>query len=787
MKVTSKIIAILLCLAMTAGALIPCVSAAADVLSEQGDTVSAPISLKDLLAETDQTPEPPFDLDMLKVSYQFNTDKSAIRLVTTVDGLEYTEAGFVLTLGDQRASITIHEVYGSILGSGQTYTPTMAGAPTSEYFALFNVTDLPEEFSLLAKAFVTTSDGNTYFGAEREIIKKRGELILDTNGTVSGSVVSWNDLGWKVHTHTADEWVVTKEATYDSEGLMEGVCACGEKLTQVIAKRVLELDHALNSDGQGYSITGIGDWEDPDVVIPVTCSGLPITSIGAYAFYSCLDIESVTFAGTKAQWEGISKGTNWAPANLSQVTCSDGTVSVQHDVAVTTSGIVSNFSTKPMTYTLGDDISINLTFHGWPSITVDENGTLYAVSSARLRHSLPIGCNVLMKSTDGGVTWSNPVIIHDTPMDDRDTGIEYLGNGKFLVTFFTTGVVQHSDGKYYTIFLTEGQSIETKDHFTIYGKSGDTGWQTQEPAWASDLLTYWTTCNLADLMSGYHCLISEDYGENWEKYDAPVSAPHGAIQLANGDLFYVGHSNKNKIFAYVSKDGGLTWTLKSTIAVGTPYSMLEPHVAELPNGRLIATWRVNLTRVTIGNITYEGADVGGLDANGNGIFKYGDHYYRIYHDGNDADNSNNRIEDLGTTKPATLYSGCIYMAYSDDGGATWSKCEPVFDKNGKLINGYPPEMTVTPEGIVVLTYSIREPGNYTTCVTYSFDGGLTWEPSVTIRTASTSTAKVTDHGYPSTTYLGNGEFITVYYEDVNTQNQGILRYTKWTLQSGLSA
>ena len=75
MKVTSKIIAILLCLAMTAGALIPCVSAAADVLSEQGDTVSAPISLKDLLAETDQTPEPPFDLDMLKVSYQFNTDR----------------------------------------------------------------------------------------------------------------------------------------------------------------------------------------------------------------------------------------------------------------------------------------------------------------------------------------------------------------------------------------------------------------------------------------------------------------------------------------------------------------------------------------------------------------------------------------------------------------------------------------------------------------------------------------------------------------------------------------
>ena len=597
------------------------------------------------------------------------------------------------------------------------------------------------------------------------------------------------------------DWVTVKEANDTEPGRIDGTCVCGNVETRVVEK-LSAFEFTLNSDGQSYSFAGIGSWTEGDVVIPDACNGKPVTAIedrafeecygltsisipssvtaiGAHSFYSCINLETLSYAGTVAQWNGISRGKNWAPLNLNGVSCSDDSASVQHGVTVNVTAALSDFSKKTLTYKLGD-ISVDLTFHGWPSITMDENGHLYAVCSARLRHSLPIGCNVLFKSTDGGTTWSDPVIIHDTPMDDRDTGIEYLGNGKILITFFTTGVEKASNGTYQTRFLKEGQTITTKDGYTIVGVAGDTGWHEQEPAWASKLIAYWQTCNLADLMSGFKCMISNDYGKSWsvfKKYDTPVSAPHGAIKLSSGELLYVGHSNQNRIFAYVSNNDGRTWTLKSTVAVGTPYSMMEPHVVELPDGRLIAAMRVNLSKVTIDGVVYTGKDVGGFDENGIGVFESNGKYYRITRD---------KVVTELDEKPETLYSGCVYITHSDDGGATWSEARPVIDRNGKLANGYPPEFTVTPEGTVVLSYAVREYGDFTVCATYSFDNGETWEAPVTLRVSSTSETVWTDHGYPSTVYLGDGEFITIFYEDYNRKNRGILYYTKWSVESGLS-
>ena len=599
--------------------------------------------------------------------------------------------------------------------------------------------------------------------------------------------------------HRFEYWVTVKEVTDTEDGLYERSCYCGEKETRVV-DRLSAFEYTLNEDGKSYSFAGIGRWKESKVVIPETCNGLPVThikdwafdgcpdiisievpssvtEIGTYAFYSCLGLESLTYSGTSEQWGDISLGVNWASANLTEVVCSDSNVSVTSRVAVNQTLVLSDFSQKTLTYRLGD-IEVDLTFQGWPSVTVDENGHLYAVCSARLRHALPIGCNVMFKSTDGGLTWSDPIIINDSPMDDRDTGIEYLGGGRLFVTFFTTGVEKRSDGTYVTEFLKDGQTITTKDGYEIVGIAGDTGWHEQEPAWADKLIAYWQTCNLSDLMSGYKCMLSGDYGKTWQVYDAPVSAPHGAIQLNRGDLLYVGHTGKNIIYAYISRNNGRTWTLRSTVMVGTPYSVLESHVAELPNGRLIAVMRVNLSRVTIDGVTYNGADVGGFDEDGIGVFECDGKYYRITRD---------KVVTELAEKPATLYSGCVYMAYSDDAGISWSEAVPVIDKNGGLINGYPPELEVTPEGTVVLSYSVREYGDFTVRATYSYDGGETWETPILLRESSTSETRWTDHGYPSTVYLGDGEFLTVFYEDYNRKNKAILYCVRWSLETGIIA
>jgi len=57
--------------------------------------------------------------------------------------------------------------------------------------------------------------------------------------------------------------------------------------------------------------------------------GSNVTNIGDNAFYTCSYLRSITFRGTVAQWNSISKGTDWnyrVPAT--EVICSDGSVSL---------------------------------------------------------------------------------------------------------------------------------------------------------------------------------------------------------------------------------------------------------------------------------------------------------------------------------------------------------------------------------------------------------------------------------------------------------------------------
>ena len=51
-----------------------------------------------------------------------------------------------------------------------------------------------------------------------------------------------------------------------------------------------------------------------------------VTSIGASAFAGCSELETITFYGTKEQWNAISKGSAWSPASLKHILCTDGNI-----------------------------------------------------------------------------------------------------------------------------------------------------------------------------------------------------------------------------------------------------------------------------------------------------------------------------------------------------------------------------------------------------------------------------------------------------------------------------
>ena len=88
------------------------------------------------------------------------------------------------------------------------------------------------------------------------------------------------------------------------------------------------LEYSLNSDGKGYTVVGIGDCIDKDLIIPSTYKGLPVTaigenafngntdityvlidravtSIGESAFNDCKSLKNVYYNGTKEEWETL--------------------------------------------------------------------------------------------------------------------------------------------------------------------------------------------------------------------------------------------------------------------------------------------------------------------------------------------------------------------------------------------------------------------------------------------------------------------------------------------------
>ena len=85
--------------------------------------------------------------------------------------------------------------------------------------------------------------------------------------------------------------------------------------------------------------------------------------------------------------------------------------------------------------------------YGWPTVCKDEDGILYAVASGcRAAHVCPFGKTLLWKSTDEGNSWSLPMIVNDTWLDDRDAGIVSLGGKKLLISWF-----EHSANFYQNI------------------------------------------------------------------------------------------------------------------------------------------------------------------------------------------------------------------------------------------------------------------------------------------------------------------------------------------------
>lgn len=243
-------------------------------------------------------------------------------------------------------------------------------------------------------------------------------------------------------------------------------------------------------------------------------------------------------------------------------------------------------------------------YFGWPSVAVQGDGTVVAVASGlRYTHVCPWGRTVMCKSHDGGLTWTSPLVINNTPLDDRDAGIISLGGQRLAVTWFTSNTWMLLKSK------KDPETGKWADGYEAMGAVMDT-WQGK----------------MCEENIGSYIRVSPD-GEYWgEALQAPVNTPHGFIVLKNGDWLYLGkkwnftmcgrdtiHIHDAPIQAAVSRDEGRSWELLGTVPM--PEGVIndqchEPHVIELNDGSLLGSVRVHkpfdtmLTRSTDGGRTW---------------------------------------------------------------------------------------------------------------------------------------------------------------------------------------
>ncbi len=340
-------------------------------------------------------------------------------------------------------------------------------------------------------------------------------------------------------------------------------------------------------------------------------------------------------------------------------------------------------------------------YFGWPTVARMDDGTLLVVSSGlRAEHVCPFGKTVLHVSRDQGRTWSPPRVIQDSPIDDRDAGIVNLGGTSLLASFF------RSDTRMYA-----------KD-----------GWipAAERESWPK-VFADWNDEQVTALMGSWTS-VSDDGGETWsEARRAPVSTPHGPIRLADGDLLYLGKPYASwkdmevgQITAARSGDRGKTWRGVGLVPVAprtTAADYHEPHLVELPSGRLIAAIRVEERSGTSG------------------------------------------------MPPFT-----VMQTESADGGVTWSVPRWVG------FSGSPPHLVRHSSGALVMTYGYREKP-FGQRVAISRDEGKSWQGDWILR----GDGPDGDLGYPSTVELADGSLLTVCYQRAAPNEKCSLLFSKWKL------
>lgn len=316
----------------------------------------------------------------------------------------------------------------------------------------------------------------------------------------------------------------------------------------------------------------------------------------------------------------------------------------------------------------------------WPALGRAANGDLLLAFCRTGEHLHPSGQIVTMRSTDRGATWSHPVVAYDTPIDDRECGLTVLPDGRIVMHLWSTFWRADAYRK-----LAPGSYP-----------------QPLLDAWIAHVET--PAYRAAESRQGSWVIVSSDHGHTWSE---PVPGPdsvHGGVALQNGTILVSAYRHDQRaVSIHVARDPFGPWEKTAVIACPMPETHYfgEPHVAQLPSGRVLLAIRCTA---------------------------------RQYDD---------RRDDLH-----------LWFCYSDDQGRTWSA------PYRTPMLGFPPHLTVLADGRALCTYGRRR-APFGERAAFSRDG-VDWDIAneVVIRDDNANH----DLGYPASIEIEPGKILSVYYQ-----------------------
>jgi hypothetical protein len=206
----------------------------------------------------------------------------------------------------------------------------------------------------------------------------------------------------------------------------------------------------------------------------------------------------------------------------------------------------------------------------WPAVARAANGDIVILFTRSEEHMGPNGEILLVRSTDNGKTWRPPVIIYDTVIDDRESGLTKLENGDLLAHFRS---VKFTPGTYENLPASAYEEHVLEKWIEYVGRN--------------------SYQNADHLSRSWHAL-STDNGLTWSKPSPGRDSIHGGLQLQDGTLMVASYrDNKGNIGVYTSQTPLGEWSLSATIRCPKPESIRfgEPHILQLPGGRIVMMMR----------------------------------------------------------------------------------------------------------------------------------------------------------------------------------------------------